>query len=343
MRTPAQVSHDRTHAPTRPRRRGRRRIGQALEHALPPLCFDVDREVPLADAIDLARIAASPFGRDVDALRSHSFDYLVRDHDGRALFAIEFDGPHHAAGRRKIADLRKNRACWIADLTLLRLGEKHTRPRYRCAAVDFIIERHRNWLIDRQRRGSDNATASEDGPPPATHDLFADERLWFDLENPFPPSRELAAHLWDRYRVQSNFLEFNAWCEAEDVPEAAKLRLEYAGSGDRIVSEFHREVLVRRELRRYSASRDRPAQLLASFKSAETYAWGLPTFPGPGSISPVRNPQFLGLPESVYLWHELPGVTLGEVAHHLADFQALTQAAAWARSHLGGRAEMSDG
>jgi hypothetical protein len=60
------------------------------------------------------------------ALRAH-LDFVVADPDGRARFAVEFDGPYHDTADARRRDAMKNRICQHLGLPLLRIDADYLR------------------------------------------------------------------------------------------------------------------------------------------------------------------------------------------------------------------------
>jgi hypothetical protein len=85
-------------------------------------------KVRVADALeaDWSGLTKAEYGY---ALRAH-FDFLIAGQDTKALFAVEFDGPHHENNPKTIArDELKRAVCDKLGLPLLRLDADYLRRR----------------------------------------------------------------------------------------------------------------------------------------------------------------------------------------------------------------------
>jgi len=92
---------------------------------------------------DVLRIDRSGIARDLFdfALRSH-FDFVVADSQHMPLFAVEFDGPHHARDERaRSNDLKKNAVCNAFDFPLARVRDEHIFRKAR--GMDYLT-----WLTE---------------------------------------------------------------------------------------------------------------------------------------------------------------------------------------------------
>lgn len=101
---------------------------EALRKAATEYGARVFSKVRVADALEVDR-SGLPNSEYDYALRAH-FDFLIADQDTRALFAVEFDGPHHETDPKTIArDALKRAVCDKLGLPLLRIDADYLRRR----------------------------------------------------------------------------------------------------------------------------------------------------------------------------------------------------------------------
>ena len=282
----------------------------------------MEREVPLSDVIDLATLAKSSLHADISALQAHVFDFVLFSPQGIPVLVVEFDGPVHNSESKRHADIRKNRACWFSVLPIRRFRIEHVQPHDKTALVDWVFHRYSQWT---------ETTAREDASFPAD-----DPRFWFDLQHPFPGSRQKATYLWKEYRIQSDLLDTSTWAHAICAQRGrSSLHLEYNGEFSGPDGDFTRWLTVRRQLRLVDPSKDRPSSIvLASFEKTISYEWSLPVFDSPGSISPMPIHFAAGIPEVVVLYQDLDGTSACELAHCFANYLLMVDVVKWAHKNL---------
>ena len=101
-----------------PKSRGSRRVGEAFRVAAGERRHRVVEEVPLPGLIDMSALATHFTEEDISAAREQRFDFALLSSEGKPLIVLEFDGPCHASAAKQRADIRKHRACWIANLQI---------------------------------------------------------------------------------------------------------------------------------------------------------------------------------------------------------------------------------
>ncbi len=84
-------------------------------------------KVRVADALEIVNsgITSEEYSY---ALKAH-FDFLICDKNDMPLFAVEFDGPTHAAPRQIRNDLLKDSLCEKLGLPVLRANSTHLTKR----------------------------------------------------------------------------------------------------------------------------------------------------------------------------------------------------------------------
>src|SRR5688572_6124373 len=82
---------------------------RVLEDALKRRRASVAYKIRLRDALKIERSGLDELSYDY-ATKAH-FDFVVQDHRGFVLFAIEWDGPHHQIPERIAKDQCKNFVC----------------------------------------------------------------------------------------------------------------------------------------------------------------------------------------------------------------------------------------
>lgn len=116
------------------------RVRQLLGPAAERNAAQVFTKVRVADAIDVNRSGLDN-GHFSYSLKAH-FDFVVSSEKHRALFAVEFDGPHHdrdAAARSN--DRKKNYICESLGMPLARVRAEHLDLRAR--GMDVLA-----WLTE---------------------------------------------------------------------------------------------------------------------------------------------------------------------------------------------------
>lgn len=100
------------------------------------------------------------------ALMAH-FDFVVTDLDFDPRFAVEFDGPGHAAPRAKALDAKKDALCQAFGLSLLRIRSSHLPKAYSDLS---LLE----WIVDvyHLQRAFDDAQAGGSVPYDESFDPF---------------------------------------------------------------------------------------------------------------------------------------------------------------------------
>lgn len=149
------------------------------------------------------------------AFKAH-FDFVVHAplgerHATHPLFAVEFDGPSHAAPGALERDVRKNRLCAASGLPLVRLQDSHLAKRDGLSLIAWLASlwaAHRSEMPSRLAE-RDAAIAAMDAEQDDVSDMEShmlllerpdlDVDLVFRLEHPFPPVRRLAERLARRY------------------------------------------------------------------------------------------------------------------------------------------------
>ncbi len=101
---------------------------EALRKAATEYGARVFPKVRVADALEVDRSGLTKAEYSY-ALRAH-FDFLIADQRTRALFAVEFDGPHHENNPKTIAhDTLKRAVCDKLGLPLLRIDADYLQRR----------------------------------------------------------------------------------------------------------------------------------------------------------------------------------------------------------------------
>jgi hypothetical protein len=206
---------------------------------LAPLGYDITQKGRVLDAIEAAAenpaatwpvgpsvldqlvpvlvAGAGPLGPSHPWLRPGDWDYAFKAHFDfvihaplgerwatQPLFAVEFDGPNHAAPAAQLRDCRKNRLCAAAGLPLVRLDPTFLYRRERLSLVRWLAEL---WVAYRKEmpgliaeRDAEVAAISpgelETHSPWLLGELpHLDVNLVFGLQHPFPPIRSLAERL----------------------------------------------------------------------------------------------------------------------------------------------------
>ncbi len=147
------------------------------------------------------------------ALSSH-FDFVAVDADSCPLFAVEFDGPHHAeAPRARVNDLKKNALSEKFGFPLARVRDEHIFEKAR--GLDYLT-----WLVELYFAQQDIYNAYLDGTIPPSE--YVDPFMF--ISHPAVPG---AFPLWismdERVRLR-------AFCEAGI--SAAPVPMSFAGDGD---------------------------------------------------------------------------------------------------------------
>lgn len=95
---------------------------------------ELHEKVRVADIVDISKLDRRELG--TYALQAH-FDFVLTDEDGRAVFAIEFDGPGHNPSN----DAKKNSICQQADLPLFRIyGFQEVREINAMTLTRYLVE-----------------------------------------------------------------------------------------------------------------------------------------------------------------------------------------------------------
>lgn len=130
------------------------RTDAALREAAAALGFGAHAKVRVADALRIegSGITDQEYGY---ALRAH-FDWLVTDAEStKAEFAVEFDGPSHAAEDVQRRDILKDSICEKLGLPLLRIDRFGYRPTIRRSVLWYLVESWSLWRAfdDAQEKG----------------------------------------------------------------------------------------------------------------------------------------------------------------------------------------------
>jgi hypothetical protein len=214
-----------------------------LSHELAPLGYSISQNYRVIDAIRAAAAnpqATRPLGPSVadaflpaireslgplgprhpwlrpgdwDFAFKSSFDFVVLAPLGGRwqtlpLFAVEFDGPHHAQRETQIRDITKNRLCAASGLPLLRIDSSFLETRDRLSLLTWLAQL---WAAHRQEmpklmaeRDAQVARIQEEPDPEVREASFDDPSLdvdfLFRLMHPFPPTQTLAVHLARHHR-----------------------------------------------------------------------------------------------------------------------------------------------
>lgn len=120
-----------------------------------------------------------------NASMRQSFDFLICDKEEVALFAVEFDGPHHKSDPQTIAsDKRKNEICKYFNLPLLRIEDQHLSSVFnRVSYLTWVIS---SWEAEKAFNFTDEpfdptyiSQFKKDGAVEKPFDLSSDARRYF--------------------------------------------------------------------------------------------------------------------------------------------------------------------
>jgi hypothetical protein len=292
------------------RSRGSKRVGEAAEVVAAKLRARVEREVPVLSVLDISDHEHLFLEKDRDALRDQRFDFVLFSSIGRPQLALEFDGPTHAREAKQRADLRKNRACWVAGLPFRRFRPSDAQPHDGTAIVDWVLQRFGAWSTRREESSSQD---------------FGDPSLLFDLRHPFPGTKAKGAYLWRKYGIVSELLDDVEYDQA--ILGGRRGELEYGGATSRGGEGFSRSYTLTRCLTLRSPNGAVVRQ--RNFSHTLSYDWCLPLFPGPGSFTPVPIHFDVGVLEQVVNPCNISGSSSDEVVHATTDYYVFIQVCQW--------------
>jgi hypothetical protein len=271
-------------------------------------------------------------------LRSH-LDFLVCDR-GSAMapvFAVEFDGPHHASEQQRVRDARKNRLCASARLPLLRVGDAEIQENDRWSLLDYMMDRVIAWPIEAPELSAEIERRAKQPdyrlPPqvPGIDNHALDVSIQFDIRHPFPGNAAVSKRLWKRFGIGTTVRGGGS--------EQGELWAHALGWKGEVVGKHFlcsvRFVLCRSvgfpEFR--GGEWDPAEDVLHSGETHFSIQWALPTVPDyEWSESALAYEARTG--ENPYVLVELPGIGTWEVAETFAEYLALREVEDWAEANL---------
>jgi hypothetical protein len=272
------------------------------------------------------------------ATRAH-FDFVAFEQEppGKALFALEFDGPFHGMPKSQESDGKKNAICKRANLPLLRLCSRDIEQHDGYNILAHILDRYIAWPKESLALSQEISAYLDTRSEEERERLLADPDSFaydiggiFDRRHRYPPLRAIRARLFLRRAMAFEPAELEA--ESAEYLYLCNVSLQSLGCiADPNVS-CSLSALVRRKP---------DGQIIYSAESkAEVRAW-MPTG-SPVAMEPIgiledgeekKERYWRRRTESI--WHiTFPGLDCWSLAQDLAEYQALRDLERWARKHL---------
>lgn len=124
---------------------GERRTLEVLEAALAGTPYRAFSKVRVKDVLS-PEVRDRLWHGERSMLSFGHFDFLVCKRPSlHPVFVTEFDGPSHDLEPQRSRDRCKNRLCWRADLTLLRITEAEIAPHERVSILEYMLRRFIAW------------------------------------------------------------------------------------------------------------------------------------------------------------------------------------------------------
>lgn len=145
-------------------------------------------------------------------LESSELDFVVANPESVPEFAVEFDGPFHQLDKSQAArDVRKNRLCNLAHLSLWRITDTELEEFDRYTILEFIIMRFLAWRDESEdisRRIAQHISTLDETQKEALiaggiADPSIDPTFHFHIAHPFPRIVDVAKRLLERHRIVS--------------------------------------------------------------------------------------------------------------------------------------------
>lgn len=170
-----------------------------LQKSLKATDYQIFTKLPIADVID-SEIYSGLRKKEKNLFKASHFDFVITSNDQIPLFAVEFDGSHHAIFEKTIKrDIRNNRICQLAELPLIRVTDVELEQYDSISVLQFIAYRFVKWQKEHQRILDDINSEVNEMPPEEIESLTQngfldpsiDSSFRFDLEFPFPSLRQV--------------------------------------------------------------------------------------------------------------------------------------------------------
>lgn len=299
-----------------------------LREALKGTGFKIESEMQVSKVIereDHDKLSK----KDKQAFNNASFDFVVYNEESIPEFVIEFDGPHHSQYEKKReADIRKNRLCSQANLSLLRIDDSFISEYEEISILKYIVERflaYRREIEDISRDIEDRLSLLSNGGIDYD-DPWNDPGVIFDLTHPFPASVEIAERLLKNFEVITNHIDVEIYNNS--ISEYPHMEFSRNRMGEWPIGDYRRRIERSYLLAKNSIdiSNKFESEMIHELSVAVDYEWGLPTVDrkAPNQVYGVPTVHFQGL----------PGTSISELSNHLCDFLALRELEKWAQSNL---------
>jgi hypothetical protein len=287
-------------------------------------------------------------------LRDAHFDFTIhKETRAEALWAFEFDGPHHGTVVQRRRDVQKNRICLMAGLPLLRIDDRHLSVNEKEAILDWHVRR---WLAyekvmpgllddrDREVGAMTEQEIAEAGMWLIAERPHLDVEMIFELDNPYQPTIEIARRLLNQHGVYATEV-----LSASELTAKVKYlaRFDFLGGvSDRgQSSSFHRWLCPFRVERfdgyLVNSSREPHVELRSSGVWESRVAY--PVHNGHGPMPPaLARSGWAAMTEFLHggddAWDWLPAGPAGggaaEIGKALAEYNALREVELWAQRKL---------
>ena len=272
-------------------------------------------------------------------LAGSELDFVIYDEASEPQFAIEFDGPAHQYDDQKRRDLRKNRLCRRAGLSLLRITDTHLQEYEKASILEYVVGRFVSW--DGEIEGilteineyvselskEEIARLTEGG----IADPEIDPTFIFDLRHPFPGTVEIAERLFNKFGIITPHLSTGSWSAA--IVKSPALEFSYHSASCK--QEGHEYALIRdyELIERLRTAEQTTVTRLHDLQVIFGIQWTLPIEEDfDWREAPIDYAVRTGkLPIA---FQEIPGMSMPEVVENVCDFLARRQIEVWAIEHL---------
>jgi hypothetical protein len=289
---------------------------------------------------------------DRNFLMTAHFDFVIYDRRGywNPMFAVEFDGPHHQEPVQIRRDIRKNRLCMRAKLPLLRIGYSELGQHDQLTLLEFMLQRFVAW---QQERGkllaqiqSYVSTLDEEEFKHLTEggilDPSTDPSFLFDLKHPFPGILKVARRLLARFGILTTRFPVTMAAKLKLGDKPLRCETMHAGtdySDSHQVTQTFGYALYRHDpdvthFRWVQGKLEVPGlEVLCEGSVKFSMRWTLPVAEDYDSDESGFD-YFVRKGEMPYVFSDLPGVHIPDIAEWFSEYLALREVEKWAELNL---------
>jgi hypothetical protein len=331
-----------------------------LDSVLPKRGYKILAAVRLQDALQAEANDQIDTPEETTYYRRAHFDFVVCQQVDRfalmPIFAVEFDGPQHDVdSAQKRRDQLKNRFCKDAHFPLLRITSEQLEQHERVSLLAFMLERFLAWQRESHNIWEDCRQRFEQLPPDdpvllemnetGSLDPAFDPMFLFNLEHPFPAILTVLQRLARRGIFSARTYELKRSYIRQHRPKfvhAVHYPLHSFGPdaerpgrwSSTTVMHLCREKCVDG---RTTLSEDRQGvasqppgvvEAVHSAKQTASLKWACAT----GRTLLQQGP--FGGPVKDFLFCDLPGVHVPDVAEDLSEYLCLRDIEKWAGDNL---------